>query len=200
MSSSVLLPLPPRNPTNLEKTKEAMNLKQITQLRYNQFNKSLKDTFYNDKTYGKIIYHVLKNRFYKNPSTGCYYASFPKYNTSLEKRITIHKISKYYKIPLEVTYIINEYIFEKLDTICYSLFHLSNNIYYFISKNENIKNSRTTRITELNYDTTYHENIDEEFWIWKYLELELCATNCSKCSGYKKSNTTNISPRVICYC
>lgn len=186
----------PRVYSKLERTQNAMNLKEMTEEKFQRLKSGLKPKNFNDKVHGKLTYQLLKNMFYKPPSGFTYQPKFPRFKVSMKKVITIHTICR--GLPFEIVGIIKEYLFDQLSEVCYSLFYLADDIYYINSKNTSIKDSFSRKsISANNPDIDDNQN---EYWTWEYLQLYYNASNCRKCGGYKETNTENISSVVLCNC
>jgi hypothetical protein len=181
----------------LDRTKYAMNVKEMTETKYQLLKLKLKPQYFNRTIHQKIIHQLLKDKSYRPvESLPNYFQSkcvgfvnFPKFKHSLKKQMTIYKIGG---LPIDTIRLINEYAFDKLDEVCYSLFYLSADIYSFILKNTTIKNS-------LSRNSSIANEVDE-YWIWDDLNIQLCASNCCKCGEYKHTKTVEISPNAVCHC
>jgi len=173
-----------------------MNLKEMTEERFQRLKSGLKTKDFNDKVHGKLTYQLLKNMFYKPPSGFTYKPKFPRFKISMNKVTTIHKICR--GLPFEIIHIIKEYLFDQLNEVCYSLFYLADDIYYLNNKNTAIKESFSRKsISENNPDIDDNQT---EYWTWEYLQIYYNASNCLKCGGYKTTNTEEVSRVVLCNC
>jgi len=182
--------------SRLERTKNAMNIKDMTEERFQSLKAGLKSKNFNRKVHGKLTYQLLKNMGYKPPYQFTYLPKFPRFKVSMKKIITIHTVCR--KLPFEIIHNIKEYLFDRLDEVCYSLFYLADDIYYLNNKNTVIRESFSRRSIATN-----NPNIDDnqtEYWTWEYIQLYFNASNCVKCGGYKTTNTEYISSVVLCNC
>lgn len=178
----------------LIKTKHAMNMKNMTRETFYALKNDIKINHLNARLHHKMIYYILKNSnkllaqlsYYDTKST-----KFPRYTISLKKQKAISKIGN---LPVELIRIINEYAFERIEEVCYSLFHLSIDIYPVFTLNTSIMNSITRRC----YENPNEEQKEE--WVWTFFMTQLRASNCRVCGNYKKTATPNISHRVVCSC
>lgn len=194
----------------LIKTKEAMNMKKISGDCFYGMKKSLKIESFNYGLHKKMTYHVLKSlpsvsvfvlspNFYRLPH-------FPRFKISSKKQKAIYKIGG---LPIEIIRIINEYVFQRFDEVCYSLFYLSIEVYNIIKLDICVMNSISRKTIDLRInnednieDPRNEEDPRHEKWEWVNVKssLRMSARNCYFCGGYKNSNTVGISPRVRCRC
>ena len=178
----------------LRKTKHAMNMKNMTSETFYALKNGMKINHLNPRLHHKMKYYILKNSnkllaqfsYHDTKAT-----KFPRYAVSLKKQKAIRKIGN---LPVELIRIINEYAFERIEEVCYSLFHLSIDIYPVFLLNISIMNS----VTRKNYENSNEEQKEE--WVWTFFMTQLRASNCRVCGNYKKTATPNISPRVVCHC
>jgi hypothetical protein len=192
----------------LIKTTHAMNLKNKEMMSIEYFNglkKACKPSHFNSRLHQKMLYQIIKSI----PSVLVGITSpyshglprFPKYKMYSSKQNVIRKIGN---LPIEIINIINDYAFERFDEVCYSLFYHSVEVYKIFELDVVIMNSTSRRTIDT--IATYSVNYDPynviETWVWANEEssLRLSACNCRICGGYKTTNTTRISPRVLCRC
>lgn len=196
MSSVTSVFTPPKVYSHLERTKNAMNLNQMTEEKFQRLKAGLKSKNFNPNIHGKLTYQLLRNMFYNPPIGFTYQPKFPRFKVSMKKVTTIHSICR--GLPFEIVGIIKEYLFDRLDEVCYSLFYLADDIYYVNYKNTIIKESFSRKSISVN-----NPDIDDnqtEYWTWEYLQIYYNASNCRKCGGYKTTNTEEVSPVVLCNC
>lgn len=178
----------------LRKTKHAMNMKNMTRETFYALKNCMKINHLNPRLHHKMKYYILKNSnkllaqfsYHDTKAT-----KFPRYDVSLKKQRAISKLGN---LPVELIRKINEYAFERIEEVCYSLFHLSIDIYPVFLLNISIMNSVTRRC----YEDSNEQQKEE--WEWRFFMTHLRASNCRLCGNYKKTATPNISPRVVCRC
>lgn len=178
----------------LIKTNHAMNTKNMTRETFYNIKNGIKIKHLNNRLHNKMKYYILKNsnKLLVNISShNTNVTKFPRYTVSLKKQRVIYKIGN---LPVELIRTINEYAFERIEEVCYSLFHLSIDIYLVFKLNISIMNSFTRRC----FENSNEENNEE--WVWRFFMTQLRASNCRVCGNYKKTATPNISPRVVCRC
>jgi len=186
----------PRVYSRLERTKHALNVREMTEETFENLKSGLKPENFNQKIHGKLTYYLLKNMFHNPPQRFTYLPKFPRIKVSMNKNRMVHNICR--KLPIEIIRIIKEYLFDRLDEVCYSLFYLADDIYHINSKNTVIKESFTRK--SISVKTPDIDDNQNEYWTWEHYALYYNACNCRKCGGYKQTNTENISRVVLCNC
>lgn len=179
--------------TRLERTKSVMNVKHMTDQRYQSLKQKTKEGFFYHKTHGNLVYRILKTKF-QNPSKPLH-SIFPRMSVSFKKQMYVNRIGN---LPSDITGLIKEYAFFPFDEVVYSLFDISEVIFNVFSKNTDIKYSLSRMVIAFN-DGEEDETLRES-WHWEYMSTYFHASNCHHCGGYKTSNTGEIASTIICRC
>jgi hypothetical protein len=182
------------------KNKEMMSIEY-----FNGLKKACKPKHFNSSLHKKMTYQILKSIHPVLVGMTSPYAHglprFPRYNMYSSKQKVIRKIGN---LPTEIINIINDYAFERFDEVCYSLFYLSVEVYKIFELDVAIMNSTSRRTIETTarYSVNYNPRNVIETWVWanEKSSLRMSACNCRICGGYKTTNTTRVSPRVLCRC
>lgn len=160
------------------KTMDAMRLRTMTVEKFNSLKYGMGIQHLNTRLHQRILYRTLKSIDAREVHVSLctrILPRFPRFTVSLEKQKAVHKIGG---LPPEIIRVINEYAFERMEEVCYSLFHLSIDIY---------------KVFDLNISIMNHvSRANSRFHMFTH--------NCQVCGGYIGTKTTGISPRVICGC